>query len=176
VGQNKRQKGFADKLNLTLAGYRTAEEYAHFGTELSVQAQSDYDKGKVLFKLMNQGIGEIYSFAEQQFLMSIVLGSSPEEIINVDLLKEKVHGYAAKLEEDKDMKGNFDELEAALKAEVMTIDPVKKAAIEKAAKAEAEKKRQTEETAAADAAAAAPIQPAAADKDKKPEPAKEEKK
>ena len=177
VGQNKRQKGFADKLNLTLAGYRTAEEYAHFGTELSAQAQSDYDKGKVLFKLMNQGIGEIYSFAEQQFLMSIVLGSSPEEIINVDLLKEKVHDYAAKLEEDKDMKGNFDELEAALKAEVMTIDPVKKAAIEKAAKAEAEKTRQAEETAKADAVAAGtPAQPAAGDKDKKPEPAKEEKK
>ena len=168
VGQNKRQKGLADKLNLTLAGYRTAEEYAHFGTELSAQAQSDYDKGKVLFKLMNQAIGETYSFKEQQFLMSIVLGSSPEEIINVELLKEKVRDYAAKLEEDKDMKGNFDELEAALKAEVTTIDEVKKAAIEKAAKAEAEKKRQSEEAAAADAAAkpqpaaaADPAQPAA---------------
>ena len=181
VGQNKRQKGFADKLNLTLAGYRTAEEYAHFGTELSAQAQADYDKGKVLFKLMNQGIGETYSFAEQQFLMGIVLGSAPEEIIDVEKLKEKVPEYAAKLSEDKDMKGNYDELEAALKAEVMTIDEVKKAAIEKAAKAEAEKKRQTEEAAAADAAAngtappaagaPAPAQPAA--DGKTPEPAKE---
>jgi F0F1-type ATP synthase alpha subunit len=149
VGQNKRQKGLADKLNLTLAGYRTAEEYAHFGTELSPQAQSDYDKGKVLFKLMNQGIGEVYSFAEQQFLMKIVLESAPEEIINVELMKKKVHEYGAKLKEDKDMKGNYDELEAALKAEVMTIDEVKKAAIEKAAKIEAEKKRQAEEAAAA---------------------------
>jgi len=174
VGQNKRQKGFADKLNLTLAGYRTAEEYAHFGTELSAQAQSDYDKGKVLFKLMNQAIGETYSFAEQQFLMSIVLKSAPEEIINVELLKEKVHEYAAKLSEDKDMKGNFDELEAQLKAEVMTIDEVKKAAIEKAAKNEAEKKRQAEEAAKADAAAAAPAAPAA--DAKKPEEKKEEKK
>ena len=156
VGQNKRQKGFADKLNLTLAGYRIAEEYAHFGTELSPQAQADYDKGKVLFKLMNQGIGEIYSFAEQQFLMSIVLGSSPEEIINVDLLKEKVHEYAPKLKEDKDMNGNYDELEAALKAEVMTIDEVKKAAIEKLAKAEEEKKRQADEAAKAEEAASAP--------------------
>jgi hypothetical protein len=111
---------------------------------------------------MNQAIGETYSFKEQQFLMSIVLGSSPEEIINVELLKEKVRDYAAKLEEDKDMNGNFDELEAALKAEVTTIDEVKKAAIEKAAKAEAEKKRQSEEAAAADAAAKAPAQPAAA--------------
>ncbi len=149
VGQNKRQKGLADKLNLTLAGYRTAEEYAHFGTELSPQAQADYDKGKVLFKLMNQAIGETYSFAEQQFLMSIVLESSPEEIINIKKLKEKVHDYAAKLQEDKDMNGNFDELAAALKAEVMTIDEVKKAAIEKQAKIEAEKKRQAEEAAKA---------------------------
>jgi F-type H+-transporting ATPase subunit alpha len=167
VGQNKRQKGFADKLNLTLAGYRTAEEYAHFGTELSPGAQADYDKGKVLFKLMNQGIGEIYSFAEQQFLMGIVLGSTPEEIINVELLKEKVHEYAAKLQEDKDMKGNYDELEAALKAEVMTIDEVKKAAIEKAAKAEEEKKRQADEAAAAEANDSAPGKDNASDaKDK----------
>ena len=176
VGQNKRQKGFADKLNLTLAGYRTAEEYAHFGTELSAQAQSDYDKGKVLFKLMNQGIGETYSFAEQQFLMSIVLKSAPEEIINVEMLKEKVHEYAAKLEEDKDMKGNFDELEAQLKAAVMTIDEVKKAAIEKAAKNEAEKKRQAEEAAKADAAAAAPATKIPVEDGKKPEDKKEEKK
>lgn len=175
VGQNKRQKGLADKLNLTLAGYRTAEEYAHFGTELSPQAQSDYDKGKVLFKLMNQSIGEIYSFAEQQFLMSIVLKSAPEEIIDVEKLKAKVHEYAAKLQEDKDMNGNFDELEAALKAEVMTIDEAKKAAIEKAAKAEAERQRATDEAAAAaeaeQTAAEKPAEPAKED-DKKPEEAK----
>jgi len=62
------------------------------------------------------------------------------------------------------MNGNFDELAAALKAEVMSIDPVKKAAIEKAAKAEAEKKRQAEEAAAAAAAANAPAQPPAEEK------------
>jgi F-type H+-transporting ATPase subunit alpha len=157
VGQNKRQKSFADKLNLTLAGYRTAEEYAHFGTELSPAAQADYDKGKVLFKMMNQGIGEIYSFAEQQFMMSIVLGSAPEEIVDVDILKEKVRQYAAQLKEDKDMNGNYDELEAALKAEVTTIDEVKKAAIDKLAKAEEEKRRQSEEAAASEAASAAPV-------------------
>lgn len=165
IGQNKRQKGLADLLNRTLSGYRSAEEYAHFGTELSPQAQSDYDKGKVLFKLMNQAIGEIYNYAEQQFIMTIVLDSKPEEIINVDLLKQKVHDYAPKLQEDKDCNGNFDELAAALKAEVMTIDEVKKAAIEKAAKVEAEKKRQAEEAERAaaevnDTASPAPAEPA----------------
>lgn len=151
VGQNGRQKALADKLNLTLAGYRSAEEYAHFGTELSPQAQADYDKGKVLFKLMNQEIGEIYSFVEQQFLMTIVLDSSPEEVIDVPALKQKVHDYAPRLQEDKEMNGNFDELCAALKAEVTTIDEVKRAAIAKQAKIEAEKKRQAEEAARVEA-------------------------
>ena len=154
VGQNKRQKGLADQLNKTLASYRTSEEYAHFGTELSPEAQADYDKGKVLFKLMSQNIGEIFNFVEQQFLMIIVLESKPEEIIDVEALKAKVHDYAPRLQEDKDMNGNFDELYAALKAEVTTIDPVKKAAIEKQAKIEAEKKRQAEEAAQAAVAAA----------------------
>lgn len=149
VGQNKRQKSLADKLNLTLAGYRTAEEYAHFGTELSPVAQADYDKGKVLFKLMNQTIGETYSFNEQQFLMTVVLESKPDEIVNIPLLKEKVRIYGEKLQEDKDMKGNFDELLAQLQAEVITIDEVKRAAIEKQAKLDAEKKRQDEEKAKA---------------------------
>lgn len=43
----------------------------------------------------------------------------------------KVRDYAAKLQEDKDMNGNFDELEAALKAEVTTIDEVKQKAMKK---------------------------------------------
>ena len=168
VGQNKRQKGLADQLNRTLSGYRTAEEYAHFGTELSAQAQADYDKGKVLFKLMNQAVGETYNYAEQQFLMNIVLESKPEEIINVEQLKKKVHDYAPKLNEDnKTLEGNFDELAAALKAEVMTIDEVKRAAIEKAAKAEAEKKRQADEAARAAADEAAPADSAKTDEEKK---------
>lgn len=147
VGANSRQKALADLLNLTLAGFRTAEEYAHFGTELSPEAQADYDKGKVLFRLMNQEIGEIYNFVEQQFLMTIVLHSKPEEIIDVAKLKEKVSGYASRLSEDKELKGNFDELCQALKDEVTTIDQVKKAALEKAAKMDAERKRQAEEAA-----------------------------
>ena len=100
---------------------------------------------------MNQEIGEIYSFVEQQFLMTIVLDSSPEEVIDVPALKQKVHDYAPRLQEDKEMNGNFDELCAALKAEVTTIDEVKRAAIAKQAKIEAEKKRQAEEAARVEA-------------------------
>jgi len=139
VGQNKRQKALAAALNKTLAGYRVAEEYAHFGTELSPEAQSDYDKGKALFRLMNQDIGEGYSLMDQQFLLDIVLNAKPEEQIDIKKMKGLVKDYTAKVQEDKDLKGNWDQLRDELKAQVVIIDE-KKAAQRAKEEAEAAKK------------------------------------
>ena len=122
VGQNKRQKGLAAALNKTLAGYRQAEEYAHFGTELSPEAQSDYDTGKDLFKLMNQDIGEGYSLMDQQFMLDIVLGATSGQKLDIKLLKDSVKEYSAKVVEDKET-SNFEQLRDELKAKVlMEID------------------------------------------------------
>ena len=150
VGQNKRQKALTAKLNKTLAGYRVAEEYAHFGTELSPESQANYDKGKMLFKLMTQGIGEVYNLVEQQFILDIVLNANPEDIIDIAALKQKVKEYVGKLSEDKDLQGNFEELRDALKAEVTTIDQKKAAEIAKEKEMAALREK---ETAAASEAA-----------------------
>lgn len=157
VGQNKRQKALAAALNKTLAGYRVADEYAHFGTELSPESQADYDKGKMLFKLMNQDIGETYSLMDQQFLLDIVLNAKVEETIDLKKLKMIVKDYSARVQEDKDLKGNWEQLRDELKAQVVTIDQKKKAAREKieATKA-ADEARATEAAAAAAQAAGAP--------------------
>lgn len=125
VGQNSRQKALAAKLNKTLAGYRQAEEYAHFGSELSADAQADYDKGVMLFKLMNQEIGEGYNLMDQQFLLDIVLESEPGDIIDIKKLKEKVCEYTSKVVE-KEEHSNFDALRDSLKAEVTTKKEAKK--------------------------------------------------
>jgi len=142
VGQNKRQKGLAAVLNKTLAGYRVAEEYAHFGTELSPEAQADYDKGKALFQLMSQDIGEGYSLVDQQFLLDIVLGAKDYEKIDIKKMKSLVKEVSAQLQEDKEMKGNYDTLRDGLKAQVVIVDEKMKA------------KREAEEKAAAEKAAA----------------------
>lgn len=117
VGQNSRQKALNASMNKTLAGYRQADEYAHFGTELSPEAQADYDRGKMLFKLMNQEIGEVYSLMEQQLLLDIVLGVAPDETIDIKKMKELVSEYASKVVEDGE-KSNFDELRDQLKSQV----------------------------------------------------------
>lgn len=124
VGQNKRQKGLAAALNKTLAGYRQAEEYAHFGTELSPEAQSDYDKGKALFRIMNQDIGEDYSLVDQQFLLDIVLNSKAGEKIDLDKMKKLVKEYTPKLVDTKES-SNFDELRDDLKAKVLLVSDKK---------------------------------------------------
>jgi len=120
VGQNKRQKALAAALNKTLAGYRQAEEYAHFGTELSPDAQADYDKGKALFKLMNQDIGEGYSLMDQQLLLDIILNAKPGESIDIKKMKMLVKDHSAKVKEEKDMSNsNFDVVRDELRAQVV---------------------------------------------------------
>ena len=120
VGQNKRQKGLAAALNKTLAGYRQAEEYAHFGTELSPEAQADYDTGKALFQLMNQDIGEGYSLMDQQFLLDIVLNAKAGEKIDIKKMKGLVKEYSAKVVEEKET-SNFDDLRDELKGLVVIM-------------------------------------------------------
>jgi F-type H+-transporting ATPase subunit alpha len=120
VGQNKRQKALAAGLSKTLAGYRQAEEYVHFGTELSPDAQADYEKGKALFELMTQGIGEGYSLMDQQFLLDIVLGTQPGEKVDIKAMKEMVKEYSTKVVESDDQ-SNFDQLRDELKSKVLIV-------------------------------------------------------
>ncbi len=156
VGQNKRQKALSAALHKTLAGYRVAEEYAHFGTELSLEAQIDYNKGKALFQLMGQDIGESYSVMDQQLMLDIVLNAKPEEKNDIKKMKSLVKDYSAKVVEDADT-SNFDELGADLMSKVLIID--EKIAAKRRTEEAAEVAKQAEadelkafEKAAADAA------------------------
>lgn len=171
VGQNSRQKALAALLSKTFAGYRTAEEYAHFGTELSPDSQAFYDKGKMLFQLMNQEIGEGYSLMDQQFLLDIVLNSQPWDIIDIPAMKAKVKEYSKRVKETKES-SNFEELRDKLRAEVVTTDEAKKKkADDMAARAEVAKQQQ-----AATAAEATGQVPAAGKPDEKADEKKEAKK
>lgn len=135
VGQNKRQKKFASMLTKTLAGYRQAEEYAHFGTELSPDAQADYDKGKALFLLMNQDIGEGYSLLDQQLLLDVVLNAQPGEKIDIGAMKASVKEFSAKIVE-KDEQSNYDQIVGELRTKVITASPKTPAKPEQAPAAE----------------------------------------
>jgi hypothetical protein len=101
---------------------------------------------------MNQDIGEGYSLMDQQFLLDLVLNAKPEEQMDIKKMKDMVKDYSAKVQEDKDMKGNYDELRDDLKSKVVIIDE-KKAAERAKQEAEEAKKAAEAEKAAGDTVA-----------------------
>lgn len=146
VGHNKRQKALAVQTGKALAGYRIAEEYAHFGSELSAESAAALVTGKNLYKMFNQKVGETYSLLDQQFLLDIVLNLDPRESIDIDKMKELVHEFSERIENDDDPeKSNFDKLRDELKAKII-IQPLKVVkddapAVEEAPAAETEDKK-----------------------------------
>jgi F-type H+-transporting ATPase subunit alpha len=88
VGQNQKQKEIAGQLTGLLNRYRQAQEFAHFGSELALEAQRDLVKGKQVYELMNQAPDETYSFLSQMLMFDILLGADENTTIDIKLLKE----------------------------------------------------------------------------------------
>ena len=110
VGHNKRQKIQAATTLKTLAAYREAEEFSHFGSELAVEAKNALEKGKNIFKIMNQGPSEIFSLYAQQLMIDIVLNTDTEIKLDVEALKAHVREHAEKIKKDEDFDKVRDEL------------------------------------------------------------------
>lgn len=112
VGHNKRQKGLGSGTLKMLASYRQAEEFSHFGSELSTESKIALEKGENIFKIMNQGPTETYKLYAQQLMMDIVLNLEEGLKIDIDTLKTNVREYAARIEKDEDFDAIRDELKA----------------------------------------------------------------
>ena len=110
VGHNKRQKGLAANTLKTLAAYREAEEFSHFGSELALESKIALEKGKNIFKVLTQGPSITHSVIEQQLMMDIVLNSDKDVKIDVDSMKTHVKEYAQKIKKDEDFDKARDEL------------------------------------------------------------------
>lgn len=110
VGHNKRQKALAAGTLKTLAAFRQAEEFSHFGSELALDAKIALEKGANIFKVLNQGPSDTYSLYAQQLMLDIVLNLEPELKLDVDTLKTHVRDHAAKISKDEEYDAVRDEL------------------------------------------------------------------
>ncbi len=102
VGQNKRQKTLAAKTLKTLASYREAEEFSHFGSELALEAQKALETGKLLFKVLTQSPTQVFSLTAQQLMLDIVLNREDTEQIDTDKLQKHANEHADKVTNDTD--------------------------------------------------------------------------
>lgn len=115
VGHNKRQKDLAAQTLKTLAAYREAEEFSHFGSELALEAKKALETGGLIFKLMTQKPTEVFSLMAQQLMLDVVLNRADGDMIDVDKLKEKANEFAGKVTDDKDE--TYENVKNQLKAE-----------------------------------------------------------
>ena len=105
-----RQKSQAASALKILADFRQAQEYSHFGTELSDESKRALNIGNLINQIIAQPPGVSYSLIAQQLLMGIITNLKDTDSIDVDKLKLNVNEYAAKVKDDQQLDKVSDEL------------------------------------------------------------------
>lgn len=113
AGHNKRQKANAAQTLKTLADYRQAEEFSHFGSELALEAKRALETGKRLFELMTQSPTDTFSIMAQELMMDIVLNLEADLQIDISTLKLRAPEAATKVTSEELYEKVRDELQAA---------------------------------------------------------------
>jgi F-type H+-transporting ATPase subunit alpha len=102
VGHTQLQKTLTGEAQKLLADYEEAKEFSHFGSELALETQSALTRGKMLFQLMNQPIGEHYSVMAQTLAMDIVLHSPLDKPLDITKLKMLINETAKNVASKED--------------------------------------------------------------------------
>lgn len=88
--QSVRLKELSGKLFKSLARYRQAAEFAHFGSELALESQADLELGKAIYDVFKQPPEDLYNLVEQQLLLGTILEAAGKVKVNIDSLMRQV--------------------------------------------------------------------------------------
>ncbi|HSX28685.1 MAG TPA: sodium-transporting two-sector ATPase [Candidatus Saccharimonadales bacterium] len=92
--QSPRQKQVAGALFKKLADYRQATEFAHFGSEMTLETRQSLQLGRLIYEAFRQTPTELYNVLEQQLLIEVVLLSAGARTLNMQLLRQQVRELA----------------------------------------------------------------------------------
>ena len=106
--QNARQKKVSGALFKSMAAYRQAAEFSHFGADMAPETLQALQLGRQLNEAFRQTPGELFTLTEQELILETVLEAAGQRKLNIGLLKMKVHELANTLQKD-------DEIDAAVK-------------------------------------------------------------
>ena len=108
--QTVRQKRLSGTLFKTLSRYKQAEEFSHFGSNLSKDARIDLALGKQIYEALQQPPEQRHTLNEQQLVLETLILGGGEVDIDVSGLKEAAKHAAIKIKDEKE----FDSIEAEL--------------------------------------------------------------
>ncbi len=97
-------------MTTALNSYSQAKEFARFGSEIAVAAAQELTRGKQIFELLTQSVGETHTLMAQQLMLDVVLSSQAGEQIQVPVLKAKAKDMALKITKDEEYEAVRDTL------------------------------------------------------------------
>jgi F-type H+/Na+-transporting ATPase subunit alpha len=100
AGQTKAQKQLGAQILKFLADFRQAEEYSHFGSEMTKETKDQLAKGKLINEILTQGPTQTYPVLHQQLMLDLIMRANPDLFIDLAHLKSLVPEYAAKIKDD----------------------------------------------------------------------------
>lgn len=109
-GLSDRQKQLASQMITSLNAYSQAMEFARFGSEIAVAARRELQRGKQIYELLTQAVGETYDLMSQQLILDVLLNAQADEQVQIDVLKAQVATFAAKVTQPEDYERIRDEL------------------------------------------------------------------
>ena len=118
IGHDKRQKELAAQTLKTLADFRQAEEFSHFGSELALESKRALITGKRIEELVTQSPNDTFSLLAQQLMLDIILNMPDGGQLDLGALKLNASEFAAKVKQDDDFSKVRDELKAKCVIEV----------------------------------------------------------
>jgi F-type H+-transporting ATPase subunit alpha len=108
--QTVRQKRLSGTLFKTLAKYKQAEEFSHFGSSLSKEARIDLTLGQQIYRALKQTPEQLYTLTEQQLILETIIKGGGTADIDIEALKSEVKSAAKKVKKEED----FDKVETEL--------------------------------------------------------------
>lgn len=100
VGQNSRQKQQGGDVFKTWTSYEQAQEFAHFGAEMSAETKRTLLTGKRLTEIFTQIPGETYNLAAQQLMLDIVLSKDTPAELGIPALKQYASEMATSVKDE----------------------------------------------------------------------------
>lgn len=103
--QNPRQKKLSGALFKSLATFRQAAEFSHFGADMAPETVQALTLGRQINEAFRQTPGELFTLTEQELIIAAVMEAAGQRKLNVGLLKMKVKELAPTVQKDEDIDG-----------------------------------------------------------------------
>lgn len=100
--QTASQKVLSGTLLKRLAAVRQAQEFAHFGSDMSDESKQTLELGRQLYDALHQSPNELFSLDEQQLVLGAIVLGDGKQALNIRGLKEQAREQATTIQSEQD--------------------------------------------------------------------------